>query len=303
MFTQEVQSQRATPDLFDDFVEKFCTGVTGSAFSEHEAALRASDTPEKDGLDIFVRQHQAASQMTEDLPAFKLLATLEAQVLAGTYSRMSAKDPQPSVSASYPASLVASLPSSPLRNRSRVVPKCFEPIRGEEIPPPAAAPNMYRGYSGKPIVRGHYGISSRTPSSSCHPRLSSRRTDCLMRPGQIAEADVMSRRGKHVPIDHSSTPRMQTGPGGQWELQPPKQGTVRPHEQRMEHSALRGTPLEKRDRGPGFMARWLGSETERIGREVRQPVSHLGAFVHQGGAAHPSFLGAPLVHDGFEIAN
>merc|ERR1711904_679321 len=124
-----------------------------------------------------------------------------------------------------------------------------------------------------------------------------------MRPGPIAESEVICRRDKHVPIDYSSAPRMQTGPADQWELQPPKTGPLRVHELRMEHSALRGVPLEKRERGPSFMARWLGSETERIGREVRRPVSHLGAFLHQGGAAHPSFLGAPLVHDGFEIAS
>lgn len=305
-----------SPDDLDEFVEKFCFGVTGSAFSEHEAALRALETPvqspefhayeEPDGLDRLVIQRQTASYDTEELPAFKLLATFEAEVIAGTYRRTPAKEVQSLASGSRQAPAIPSLPSSPLRNRSRMVPKCFEPIRAEEIPPPAAAPNVYRGYSGKPIVRGHYGISGATPSSARHWGMSPRQTDCLMRPAPISDSEVIDRRIqnlKHVPVDHSSAPRIQTGPGGQWELRPPNNRPAPAHQLRMEHSALRGTPLEKRDRGPGFMARWLGSETERIGREVRQPVSHLGAFLHQGGAAHSSFMGAPLVRDGFEIAS
>lgn len=317
------QEEVEIDDELEELATQFTLSVTGSAFAAQEDSFspdpvsianstplpddRQKDAADKDGLDVFPSQHQAASSATEELPIFKMLATMEAEVCAGTYRSRPAKESQSLVSGPRKAATdILSLPTSARRDHARVVPKCYEPTHGQEMPPPAAAPNVYRSYGGKPIVRGHYGISSNmfsgTPLSARHPSLSSRRTDCLMRPGPIAESEVICRRDKHVPFDYSSIPRMQSGPGGQWELQSPKTGPVRVHEMRMEHSALRGVPLEKRDRGAGFMARWLGSETERISKEVRKPVHHLGAFIHQGGAAHPDFLGAPLVRDGFEIA-
>lgn len=305
----EVDVEDETFPEIDEMATQLAFTVTGSAFSDHEATLLAAspspdleqDVANKDGLDIFLSQHQAASHDMEDLPAFKLLATMEAEVRAGTYRRSCQKDSHSQALVSHGAVALSSMPSSPLRDRGRSVPKCFEPKRGEEVPPPAAAPNVYRGYSGKPIIRGHYGICSGTRASAHHPCLSSRRTHALFCPGPVVDSEVVSRRSKHVPMEYGASPRILQN-GAQWELQPPKTGPVRPHELRMEHSALRGVPIEKRERGPGFMARWLGSETERIGREVRRPVGQLGAFVHQGGAAHSDFLGAPLVRDGFVIA-
>lgn len=287
---------RTSPGLAP--VEEHVRGKCKSIVT-HAGDAKSSLARDLAGMDSLNTTDPPSSEW-EELPAFRQLAEMEASAQSG--SMFSTK---PVSSARVPKNgpdLKDIDVSSPLSRRSgkqsNPAPKCYAPIPPHiEKAPPVAAPNWYRGYATPPLVRKHYGISNGLPDKQ-RLVLCSRRTGTLLFPSAVKDEDVIGRRAALPPLlEESMSPRFLTISGGHWELQPACTGPSSAHELRMEHSALRGTKLEKRDRSSGFSARWIGSEGERLGAEVRRPMGQLGTFFFQGGASHSDFLGPPLLHD------